>query len=256
MEPFQPPPPSIDQIWESFEKLQSKDRLDKYVWEKDPDKTDALARYYWNVGLSEALYPALQALELAFRNTLHNTLTDVKGQPNWYDCKDLLEQRELDQIAAARKRLSDQNKPDDPGRVVAELTFGFWTSLLDRRYDRKIAVPCMAKAFPNLESRNRTRKYLSKRFASIRRLRNRISHHEPIWHWSDLSDQHDRIYETISWIDPTVAQISRRFDRFTKVKGDGWDPQREKIQRGVDRMRKIYQERWPDKSDELNPGTS
>jgi hypothetical protein len=52
----------------------SADRLDAYHQPGDSDGLDAAARYLWNVALSEALYPALAALEVGLRNNFHDEL--------------------------------------------------------------------------------------------------------------------------------------------------------------------------------------
>lgn len=39
-------------------------------------------------------------------------------------------------VSQAKNTLAVKRKPPDPGRRVAELSFGFWTALLDRRYEQ------------------------------------------------------------------------------------------------------------------------
>ena len=51
----------------------------------------------------------------------------------------------------------------------------------------------------------------------IRRLRNRVSHHEPIWHLPNLAEQHAEILETIGWISPAMLAVTRMLDRFDSV---------------------------------------
>ncbi|WP_444945362.1 hypothetical protein ACJJIP_13825 [Microbulbifer sp. VTAC004] len=62
----------------------------------------------------------------------------------------------------------------DAGRVIAELSFGFWTSLLDRRYKQVLWPRLLKTAFPEMPRRLRTRNNLSRRFQRICHLRNRI----------------------------------------------------------------------------------
>jgi hypothetical protein len=54
-------------------------------------------------------------------------------------------------VQAAIARLRRKGKPSVPGRVVAELTFGFWTNLLDVRYERRQILwpPLLEAAFPH-----------------------------------------------------------------------------------------------------------
>lgn len=57
----------------------------------------------------------------------------------------------------------------------------------------------------------------------IRRLRNRVFHHEPVWHLRDLEEQHQRILETIGWISPAMPEMTRLIDRFDSVYTRGAD---------------------------------
>jgi len=98
------------------------------------------------------------------------------------------EQMERAAVGRAKDTLVKQAKPLEAGRMVAELSFGFWTSLLDVRYERSnVLWPHLLRpTFPRMRNRDRKRKTISARINSIRLLRNRVSHHEPIWHWRDL----------------------------------------------------------------------
>jgi hypothetical protein len=68
----------------------SADRLAPYRRPLDQDDLDAAARYLWNVALCEALYPVLQAQEIALRNTLHNAISSLQGAM-WFDAPGLLD---------------------------------------------------------------------------------------------------------------------------------------------------------------------
>ena len=63
----------------------------------------------------------------------------------------------------------------------------------------------------------RTRKTLSKRFNRIRHLRNRVFHHEPVWYWQDLAQQHQEILEAIAWIEPALKDLVMTVDRFPET---------------------------------------
>ncbi|WP_203923445.1 hypothetical protein [Rugosimonospora africana] len=67
--------------------------------------------------------------------------------------------------------------------VVAELQFGFWTSLLSNhrgsQYGRLLWVPTLHRSFPHYHGRRRD---LHDNYEAMRLLRNRIMHHEPIHH--------------------------------------------------------------------------
>lgn len=180
------------------------------------------ARYAWNMALSESLYPSLQALEIALRNTIHHAASQHFNRSDWFNEPSALQHdHERDAIQKAKNTLSHQQKSQDASRIVAELSFGFWTSLLDRRYEQTLWPRLLQPAFPHMPRRLRTRAELSKRFHTVRQLRNRVFHHEPIWHWQDLRQQHQQILEALGWIEPAIHDLVQTLDRFPSVHNSG-----------------------------------
>ena len=211
----------------------SAERLDAYGGQPIQTIADQqlFARYAWNIALSESLYPNLQLLEIAVRNTIHNAASQHFNSEFWFDQHAVLQHpHEKDAVLAAKHKLTKSHKPHDAGRVVAELNFGFWTSLLDSRYEQVLWPRLLQKAFPHLPRRIRTRATLSRRFHRVRQLRNRVFHHEPIWHWHDLVQQHQHILEALAWIDPTVCTFAQCLDRFPQVYRQGQPPFEQLIQ--------------------------
>ena len=47
-------------------------------------------------------------------------------------------------------RATRNGRLEMPGRVVAQLTLGFWRYLLASRYGRTLWLPCLRQAFPGL----------------------------------------------------------------------------------------------------------
>ncbi|MEV5440916.1 hypothetical protein AB0K80_33680 [Streptomyces sp. NPDC052682] len=64
-------------------------------------------------------------------------------------------------------------------RVIAELSFGFWRSLLARQYKTKL-WPGLAGAFPHAP--NRALETVEDPVKQLHEFRNRIAHHEGTWH--------------------------------------------------------------------------
>jgi hypothetical protein len=223
----QPPSPNV-LLWDRVEPLLCPDRMSRYLIRKDgDDRSAALARYIWNTALCEALYPSLNALEISFRNSMNNALVREKGTDEWYDLPNLLREQAVHDVFEARKRARVQKGSK---QVIRELTFGFWTTLLNSKYDQSIAIGCLDRAFPYLPKAQRQRRFVSRRFEQIRRLRNDVFHHADIWYWQDLTQQWKDIYEAIGWIDPLFAELSRRSDRFGAVQGKGWKPYQRLVQ--------------------------
>ncbi len=129
--------------------------------------------------------------------------------------------------ADRQKKLIDRLKgtrvPFTPGRLVAELNFGFWTYLFDSEYgyvspkSPGLWPRLIDQVFPNMpdaQALPRRRGDLASRFADIVQLRNRAFHHEPIWKDPDLHRKHAMVVETIDWMNPAVARALLEFDRF------------------------------------------
>lgn len=199
-------------------------RFDAYRRPTDTEDLDAVARYLWNIALSEALYPTLQALEVTLRNSLNTAIGNHFNDPLWFDRQpSFMRQLELDKIAGAEQELLRTQKPLEAGRVVAELSFGFWTSLLDVYYEQILWRTLLKPAFPNMPRRIRTRRELSARLNRIRKLRNRVFHHESIlnWHHPGLQPQHAQVLEIIGWMNRDMRDSIALIDRFPAVNAQG-----------------------------------
>ncbi|MFF7705934.1 hypothetical protein [Pseudomonas sp. NPDC007930] len=83
-----------------------------------------------------------------------------------------------------RDLIDTRKRVPTPDRVIVELKFKFWESLFTRRHDARVWIPQLFTTFPHLP-RDRSvaehRQRLADDLKSIRLLRNRIAHHEPIF---------------------------------------------------------------------------
>lgn len=114
----------------------SQERLAPYLHATNGDLTGAVRLYEWNLAVSGALYEALSILEVVLRNALSTQLAIHHGNlaGHWYDDPlDLLSDLAHEDIAIARRRARKLRHRETPGRVIAELNFGFWKFLLAKR---------------------------------------------------------------------------------------------------------------------------
>lgn len=182
-----------------------------------------LLRYAWNVRLCEALYPSLQKLEVALRNAVHNELATARS-PTWYAEPGILNSEGSRAVQEVVGKLKRNKKPVSPENIVADLSFGFWTSLFNVEYERTLYVPHLSRIFRRARGPFRKRKILSKRLNDIRLLRNRVFHHEPIWNRPRLLQAHNSILETIFWLNPDLHALVAEIDRFPAVHAAGSAP--------------------------------
>jgi hypothetical protein len=202
----------------AIERSLSRDRLEKYLATSGNDIDPALALYERNTRLAAAFYAPLQTLEICLRNHLDEHLRATykadwmtNGIPPLNDWA----QRE---IRGAEKNLGAARRAVTRGAIVAELHFGFWISLLAPQYDATLWRSACHKAF-RANGKGLARKVVHGRFNAIRRFRNRVAHHEPIFH-ADLQRTHDEIIEACAWIcGPTAAWAQHHSDFSTVFAG-------------------------------------
>jgi len=206
-----------------------------------------LARYTLNMALSESLYPTLQFSEIALRNAIHQSLGTRCGTDAWYDSPlARLSTWQQDTVAEAKNALGKRRKSLTPNRIVAELTFGFWTAFFNNWHARTGIGSYLAKhAFPHAPTAEQYQSKLDKHWLDIRDLRNRVFHHERILHWKDLDARHQAILEIIAWMSPELRELAGSLDRFQILRSAGLTPWLAKLRR-----------HWPDTSQPPSPAPS
>ncbi|MBI9113774.1 Abi family protein [Sanguibacter suaedae] len=170
---------------------------------------DALDLYVYNMALAGALLGPLHILEVVVRNSMHAALAEFAGREDWWeDSRVPLDRWHLDQVRKARDKVARTRHATSavsPNDVVAATDFGFWTSLLQSRYDRPLWQDVLSEAFPHSR---RQRDQLKRGLDTLRRLRNRVTHHEPIHTRASHSD-FDQIVMFIGFVSRPVAEWVR-----------------------------------------------
>jgi len=190
-------------------------RIERYqtLCEKTKIPVDKL--YLLNTKISESLYLPLQTLEITLRNSIHKTLSE-KLSPVWFDQPDSIKiPNQYEQIGEAKSSLIKNKKPVEPDRIVAELTFGFWSGLFQSNYDdlwksylHKIVIPD--------EKNGVTRKSFSSILTPLRKLRNRVAHHECIIEWN-THQSHTNIKTLLSWLSPQAKEWVENHSSFPSI---------------------------------------
>lgn len=180
----------------------TKEELEKYAstisverllsFKQDDNDNDTIecliARYQDNIRISQALYPELSTLEITLRNAI-DTMLRTCFSNTWLEDEvkqqSILLDHEHDLLLCAYNDVK-QTYPDDftVGKVIANLTFGFWTNLCSKKYNAKIWTKkgAFKGVFINYPQGMQQQIHaLSKRLRSIRNLRNRVFHYEPVF---------------------------------------------------------------------------
>jgi hypothetical protein len=218
-------------FFQKIEGILHTERIDAYR-KDNAEPALTLARYALNMALSESLYHVLQFSEIALRNATHQAMTSRCLSDAWYDTRAArLTPWQIDQITAAKSSLSQHRKPITPGRMVAELNFGFWTGFFNKAHGQTgIGHYLTSTIYPHAPVSERDLNRLGVRWQKIRDLRNRVFHHERILHWGDLEARHQAILEIIEWMSPELKELAGALDRFAVIRQDGLTPWLEKLQ--------------------------
>jgi hypothetical protein len=154
-------------------------------------------------------------LEVALRNRIHAVMTEARHEGWFHDDGMLLGEWQSEQLAKAIKDVEADGKAATPGRIVAALTFSFWTSMFGKDYET-LWQTTLHRIGRKADGKGLRRKDFSTPLARIRTLRNRIAHHEPILAWN-LPERYASILELTAWLSPPAAEWCRSVCRFGQV---------------------------------------
>lgn len=187
----------------------SKERFAPYLKRSENTK-NALFLYQKNIETSQEFYGLLSILEVTLRNKIDQSCKLYFENDNWLT--EILPNELSKQINENKNRLIKSKKEITNSRILAELNFGFWTTLFNRKYARIFWKP-LHKIFPNMPKENKKRTEVSSRLNHIRVFRNRIYHYEPIiWDLEILKKKREEILETIYWLDADTSEWAKTFN--------------------------------------------
>jgi len=204
----------------AIEKIISHEKLEPYLKKHNGDFEKAVSHYKLNIEISESFYPLLSIIEIALRNKLDYQLKRLFNDENWFENPTFVKiasRFQIDRVSEARANILREKKIITSGKIISELSFGFWTSLLDSRFDRTLWKN-LRLAFPNCPKKIRKRKTMSSKLNGIRKLRNRIFHHESVtWSLPALTVYKNEIIEGIDWLDKDLLTWSNDIFRIDAV---------------------------------------
>lgn len=160
----------------------------------------ALHLYVRNTELSEALYGVVQGVEILLRNATHGALTKGLGTDMWWEVAGLRDYEQND-ISNAIEKIRLRSVAVTPGRIVADLNFGFWVNLYSNFYEVNFWVKHLKTLIPARISRKR----LHERLTELKMLRNRLAHHETLIR-RRVGDDYSNLLETVGWVSPTTRR--------------------------------------------------
>jgi hypothetical protein len=212
--------------YSKLEYFVSQPRLDRFLQACDNSKSKAQELYRLNLRVSQAFYPVLNLFEIFLRNILNNKVSAYFSDPNWIinQKNGFMNDNSLqgskyflkNSVLISEKTIRKKGGSVSSGKVIAEQSLSFWTSLFDVHHYRLIGgvpIHCFEHK-PKSENRSS----ISKKLNRIRTFRNRIYHNEPICFSDDKIDfqqalQTQRnIYLLLEWIDPELVNYVQSYD--------------------------------------------
>ncbi|MFW1825126.1 hypothetical protein [Acinetobacter baumannii] len=181
---------------------------------------EALDLYAWNADVSGALLIPLHICEVAIRNAVAEAIENVYGD-RWPWSVGF--ERSLPnprQVYSPKKDLfNTRSKEQTTGKVIPELKFAFWQSIFTSRHHQRFWYPYLENLFPNMDtalSIKDRRKLIYSELEQIRRLRNRIAHHEPIF-TRNLTDDYQKILSLVGYRCAVTAKWLDDYQRATEI---------------------------------------
>lgn len=188
--------------YNNIKKYISAPRLQRYeaICGNDPKKS--LKLYQTNLRLSQAFYPILSLFEIILRNAINDEMIRYYNDANWLsNRKNTLVVNGFRRDGRPftneywKKKITDiirNNRRPSNGKILSELSFGFWTDLFEEKYFPLVDGRPMSIFHSLPPSTNRSS--ISRRLKVIRDFRNRIYHNEPIIFGKDQNG--NNIFET------------------------------------------------------------
>lgn len=180
----------------------SDDRLGTYLTAAGFDPDRALRLYLWNAEIGDAFHLPIQAVEVALRNRIVSALISTYGA-NWWTNRRFQSDasgKTKQDIQVAIGRIRQRGQIVTSSQLVASLSFGFWISLLHRRFNPSLWSAQLRITFPSLPA-HKGRDDLYALASAVLFLRNRIDHHEPVIKMN-LSEAFSQMMLLLGWICP------------------------------------------------------
>ena len=194
----------------TLEQLLSPARMAPYLSATAGDRARAIELYDWNTRIGAAFFESLHYLEVGLRNALDDAASRHLGTHWLSPTSRTMTPRSRKTVVIA---LGHAGGPSAPrGKLVAELPFGFWWSLLADEYNRRLWQPALQHAFEGAVRRRKLHAELD----DLRRLRNRIAHHEPI-HARALESDFRRVVDIATRIGTALGQHITTTSRIPEV---------------------------------------
>lgn len=212
--------------YNKLEYFASKPRLERFLASSGDSKIKSQVLYRTNLRVCQAFYPILNLFEIFLRNVMNYVISDYFNDPNWitHIKNGFMNDPSLhgtrfylrNAVAKAEATIIRKGGIVTSGKIIAEQSFGFWTSLFDVHHFRLLGGSVI-HSFPDKPAPI-NRSIIAQKLTRIRGLRNRIYHNEPICFagkmisFNHIKEVRREIYEMLAWMDPSLPGYVKSFD--------------------------------------------
>lgn len=173
-------------------KLLSQQRFQRYLEARHDDVDAALRLYQWNLEISGEFLKILHLCEISLRNGVADAISAVHGEEwPWVQGFRISLLSPSRGYSPRRDLETVSNYHQTSGKIIAELKFAFWEKMLNANQQSRLWDTQLSTHFPHLDftiGAEHARDTLRQKVYSVRALRNRIAHHEPIFYRPALRD--------------------------------------------------------------------
>lgn len=181
------------------------------------DRQRARDLYLSDVRIAGALMEDFHYLEVLLRNRVDETLTGrTTIALDWIRDGSLLSARALSLVEESERRVRESGRAVTRDRILAGLTFGFWTALFDHRYEPLWVSDLHRIVRPDGP---RLRRDMARVLSDLRLLRNRAAHHDPLLR-VPLDDRNEQLLTLVAWLDPAAGAFLARQSRVADLLRD------------------------------------
>lgn len=201
-------------------KVLSPARLGRYMPAANLDPNLALRLYIWNGQLHEAFVLPCQFAEIGIRNAIAAAVSYRFRRGGWHlpggPLENLLFAEGKRLLTTARdKAVAEHGAAATVDHSIANLPFGFWTTLTTRRFKQHFWSKGIRWSFPHAPA-STTVEDLSTRLVAIRDWRNRMAHHYALFDKGPTAE-HDNILTVVGWISPELRWLTAQVSRVSAV---------------------------------------
>ena len=204
----------------------SEPRLNRFLVACNDSSVKAEKLYSINLKVAQAAYPLLNLFEIFLRNAINAEISYYFNDPDWIinQQSGFMSNTSLSKsnffikksVVQAQSIIQRKGGTATAGKIIAEQSFGFWTSLFEPHHFRLIGgapLKCFTKKPPHVN-----RSILATKLDEVRSFRNRVYHNEPICfsgaqiNFSGTNAIMQDIYDMLNWMDPELTVFVSQFD--------------------------------------------